>query len=248
MSEGSTYISNERILDRLREAGTLDHFDFGVRDNVFSWWCTSPDCQRGNGQAAAQQRKELASRTLEQRPQSVLPVYGIREKHFTCTLDSFQGHPKVVSAARQYAANPDQSLLISGNCGSGKTHIAVAILREMLKQGKRDLMFKSVPELMLDLRNSFEESSTTTEEEIINQFSYYKTLVLDDLGAEKFSEYAVQCLYLIIERRLNAGKTTIITTNMNIEEINDTLSSRIASRLSEYRVFKFTMSDYRTRR
>ena len=248
MMEGATYIANNKMLERLRDNGVLDHFEFRVRDNVFSWWCDTPECKAKNRPADESRQKETVNRALEEKPENILPLYGIGPKHFNSTLDTFTGYPKVISAARDYLQKQNENLLITGSCGSGKTHIAIAMLREMIRGGKRNLMFRSVPELMLELRNSFDDMSDMNEEEIIGEHTMYHCLVLDDLGAEKFSEYAVQCLYLIIDRRLNLGKRTIITTNLSVEEINETVSPRIASRLSEYRVFKFTMDDYRTKR
>jgi DNA replication protein DnaC len=73
-------------------------------------------------------------------------------------------------------------------------------------------------------------------------------LCLDDLGAEKTTEYAITTLYLIIDRRIRNEMQTIITTNLSLDEIEATLGARIASRLAEMKIIKINMPDYRKKR
>ena len=181
-------------------------------------------------------------------PERVLKWIGISKKFYSSTLDSFNGQDKYVEACRKYVERPDHSLLFTGNCGAGKTHLAVAIMRELCKQGKNCLRFVSAPELMLKLRDSFRNDACESENKIIYKFSNIGFLVIDDLGAEKVSDYSIASLYLIIDRRVREMLPTIITTNLNLEEIEEKLSPRIASRLAEYRVWKFPLQDYRKKR
>lgn len=119
-------------------------------------------------------------------------------------------------------------LFLHGPVGSGKTHLAVAVLRESARPG----CFLSSAELMLRLRESFRDGARMTEGEVISVYSEAGLLVLDDLGAEKPSEFAIQSLYLIVDRRYSGLLPVIITSNFTVGEIAERVGDRIASRIA----------------
>lgn len=150
----------------------------------------------------------------------------------------------------------DKSLFICGSVGSGKTIYAAALLMEAFKQDYTNAltldhhdvplfptrMFITVPELLMKIRGAFNKPKHSTiqdtnevswsEEDIIDQYSNIEMLVLDDLGAEKQSEWALQTLYLIINKRYENLRPTIITSNMSLDELGDALGNdRIPSRI-----------------
>ena len=125
----------------------------------------------------------------------------------------------------QYNAESKRGLFIHGPVGTGKTHIAAALLRT------RSGMGNTVPRLLLSLRKSFEDQETS-EAQIIDRYSRYSFLVLDDMGAEKSSEYSIQSLYLIIDQRYRDMLPTIITSNLSLTELANKLDDRIASRIA----------------
>jgi len=166
---------------------------------------------------------------------------GISRLYRDCGFDSFTGNDKLVSALRELSKS-DQSIVLRGPTGCGKTHLAVSIAKE---QG--DFIFISVPDLLLKIRSSF-NGGLVSEEEIINEYSSVKTLILDDMGAEKTSEFAITTLYIILDRRIRECLKTIITTNLLQTEIEATFGARIASRMSAMENIKINMPDYRKKR
>jgi len=134
------------------------------------------------------------------------------------------------------------SLYLWGKCGSGKTHLAVSLIK------KFNGYFKSVPELLLDIRASFNtvHSGNTTEKSIIDYYSKLDLLCLDDLGAEKVTDYSLQTLYLIIDRRMRELKNTIFTSNLSLSELSIKLNDRISSRIAGMgRIIKLESKDQR---
>lgn len=130
------------------------------------------------------------------------------------------------------------SLYLTGQRGSGKTHMAAAMIREIVMDktpwhSTASLQWVSVPDLLLEIRASFREKAERSEQEIIEQYSECRVLVLDDLGAEKTTEWSLQTLYTILDRRYREERQTIITSNLSLDELADKLDDRIASRLSE---------------
>jgi len=182
----------------------------------------------------------------EPKPVSILGSCGVDRKYRDCTFDKFQGGSKLVEDLKRLVLN-GKSVLLTGNTGCGKTHLAVAMMAEFLKS-RLDALFVTLPDLLLEIRSTFSERSTTTEKSLVEWFSTKQFLVLDDLGAEKPSEFTVATLYLILDRRIRQERQTIITTNLTIGEIAEYSSARIASRISEMETIKVNMPDYRKMR
>jgi len=123
-----------------------------------------------------------------------------------------------------------EGLFLHGSAGTGKTHLAVALLKHRgLDRGS----FTTVPGLLLEIRSSFKDHAECSEESIIDHYSAAKPLVMDDLGVEKASEFAMQTLYLIIDHRYANLNPPIITSNLSLGEIANKVGDRIASRIAE---------------
>ncbi len=169
---------------------------------------------------------------------------GIAKRHQECSFETFKSNEKLVKDLRGI----EGSIVLIGKTGSGKTHLAISIFREAKVSDARNGYFITVPELLLKIRSAFTPGSTETEEDLIKRFAGYEILVLDDLGAEKTTEWSITTLYLILDRRNREMKRTIVTTNLTLQDIENTLGARIASRLAEMRVIKLNMQDYRKNR
>ena len=152
------------------------------------------------------------------------------------------------------------SILLTGKTGCGKTHLAVSIVTELIKRNfdLYDCLFVTAPELLLEIRATFRPSykkyddcgncEADTENDVLDKYSKCELLILDDLGAEKVSDFTIQSLYLVIDRRNKNLKPTIVTTNLSLEEIETQIDARMASRLADMKIIKLNMPDYRKKR
>ncbi len=135
-----------------------------------------------------------------------------------------------------------ENLFLTGDNGVGKTHLAAAIVNEY------DGRWWFVPHMLMTIRDTFRPGSGTTELQFMNAWSVMSLpVVLDDLGAEKTSEWSLQTLLVILNNRLENEHPTIITTNKTLDEIH-ALDPRIASRLSAYRQIVLEGDDRRATR
>jgi len=183
---------------------------------------------------------------VEVRPVSILGACGVDKKYRSCSFDTFQGGRKLIEDLKRLT-NEGKSVILTGNTGSGKTHLAVSMMAEFVK-GRFDALFVTLPDLLLEIRDSFSGKSSITEKAIVEWYSTKQFLVLDDVGAEKPSEFTVSTLYLILDRRIRQERQTIITTNLDMRGIEEYAGARIASRISEMENIKVNMPDYRKAR
>ena len=148
-----------------------------------------------------------------------------------------------LTAAKSFAQDPQGWLVMAGDPGCGKTHLAVAVAGERLKAGK-PVFFTFVPDLLDYLRYTFSPESRVTYDKRFEQVKQAPLLVLDDLGAESSTAWANEKLYQIIVHRHNARLPTIITTR----RVPDNPKDPVASRLHDSRlvtVVPITAPDYR---
>lgn len=175
---------------------------------------------------------------------------GISQRFKNRKFDTFKltkDNKKAFEIAKRYADKYpiNNGLLITGTCGTGKTHIAVAILHAILEKGYPGL-FVTVPDLLAEIRKSFNNDG---ESKKIKDIMSARFLVLDDLGAEKTTDWVQEQLYMIINHRYEYELPTVITSNLDIGQLAQKIGERSASRLLEmcYGV-RLNGEDYRAKR
>ena len=108
----------------------------------------------------------------------------------------------------------DKGLLLHGPHGVGKTHLAVGILKAAIRtKGARGFFFET-RELLRLVRDTYNRSVEETEMEVLRPLLEADLLVLDDLGAERTSEWVQETLGLVVNTRYNARRPTVFTSNL----------------------------------
>jgi DNA replication protein DnaC len=127
--------------------------------------------------------------------------------------------------ARRYAGNLDGWLLIIGNYGSGKTHLAAAIANFAVGMGVPTL-FLTVPDLLDTLRFAYDAEDTTFEQRF-EEIRSANLLVLDDFGTHNATEWAQEKLFQIINYRYINHLPLVVTTNLAMDQIEGRIRSRL---------------------
>lgn len=184
----------------------------------------------------------------------------IPKRYQHCTLTNFLAYNEslesAVRKAQAVAKDPiGKGLLFEGQPGVGKTHLAVAVLKEIIETSHARGLFYDTRDLLRLIRSTYDPSIRTTEIEVLRPVMYADVLVLDDLGAEKTSEWVEETMNLIVNTRYNERRLTIFTSNF--EDIPDEtepnsllfrIGARMRSRLHEMCEFVvLDAADYRER-
>jgi DNA replication protein DnaC len=132
--------------------------------------------------------------------------------------------------AKLYADDPVGWFILTGPCGCGKTHLAVAIAKQLLEAGYTVLVM-TVPDIMDRLRSTFSPSTEQTFDEMFTQMKEVEVLVLDDFGAEQGSDWVKEKVFQLFNHRYNKSLPTIVTSNnIDLEGIDHRVYSRLHDR------------------
>jgi DNA replication protein DnaC len=214
---------------------------------------------------------------LRARGQALLAAARIPKRYEHCELASYTtdfpganrslgfAHLSASKFAEEYDPRDGTGLLIIGQIGTGKTHLAVGIVKELILNKGIPFLFYDYRELLKEIQNSYNATVQTTELDVLRPVFETDVLVLDELGAVKPTEWVWDTVSLILNTRYNDNRTTIITTNFEdqpaagangsvsaaraatrAETLGDRIGERMRSRLHEMcRVIKMEGEDFR---
>src|ERR1044071_2087813 len=167
----------------------------------------------------------------------------IPRRYFHCRLRKFDdaGNTVLATAKRRVSDFVDgwlpginvRGLLLTGNCGSGKTHLAVAALLELIQCDKGGrLLFSNFQDLIQEIQASFDDDHVSSQCELRRPLLEADLVVRDELGSQKPSQFVNDVLYYVINSRYNDERTTIFTTNF-ADDLTERIGERLRSRLWE---------------
>lgn len=190
-----------------------------------------------------EQIREAQERHRRDRIEHLFSVSRLGDRFAQCRFDTFEKRPgteKALQVCRKYADTFDQAegigVLLWGNPGTGKSHLAAAVCHALLHKGYT-VVFQSVPELLGRLRDSYRDGANESERGIMRALMDADLVVLDDLGAEKLTDWTLDTLFRIVDGRYRAKRAMIVTTNLDPQTLTAYVSEKIVDRFAECLVF-----------
>jgi DNA replication protein DnaC len=178
--------------------------------------------------------------------ESLLKSARIPRRYAHCEFANFETHTdsqreafrRAVRIVEDFPVN-SKGLLLYGDNGVGKTHLAVAIMREAIRRKTARAVFYETAELLKLVRNTYNNQVEATELDVLEPALHADLLVLDDLGRENKSPWVEETLGLVVNTRYNERRLTVFTSNLSDIENTEPasfafqLGLRIRSRLKE---------------
>lgn len=182
--------------------------------------------------------EEIAKLEEKQAQRDKLERYqksGVPERYFNESLDTYKITNKMQATAAKAATNflhaakcgEFKSLVMLGNAGTGKTHLACAIIREV--GGK----YRTAPEIVEEMRRTKSFTANDTEAEIIDYYGRVKLLVIDEIGRGISATDEKYMVYQLVNARYNTRKPTVLISNLGKSDFLQYIGVAAADRLVE---------------
>jgi len=186
----------------------------------------------------------------------------IPHRYCNCNLKNYRPYPDNEESYKtvldyltrfQQLESQGRWLVMIGEYGTGKTHLAVALMKKICfdyagqavtkykdfplsiirdQINNRPVLFVKAPELLEKIRSAYEYEDVN-ENDVLAGYKYKKFLVIDDLGSEKPSEWQQEKLYTILDYRYSNLRPTVITSNYDLNELLPRIGQRVVERIQE---------------
>ena len=182
-------------------------------------------------QEREQALKEKRDRELKRLIDINTRTSGMPDKFKRRIFDTFEvtkENDKAFRTCKAYAERFDElskreqnGLVLIGQIGTGKTHLAASIANALLQTGKRVICMPSV-DMLAKIRATYKANEN--DDEIMNDLKTADLLIIDDLGKEKATEWTSQTIYSIINARYENERPIVITTNYTLKNLVDRMT------------------------
>lgn len=237
------------------ESWLVEQFDGG--------WKAAP-CQQCQWQALNWRHVDEKVRNVarnERRAEIVnqrLIESGITPRFRGCTFDTFiadgQAKRTALEWCRRYAEEFDavmqegRSQLLLGNLGTGKTHLASAIVQSVIRQFTASAILTTASEIARAVKATFAKSSRLSERDVLDELASVDLLVIDEVGVQvSTGDFGPGLLHEVIDRRYQQVLPTIVISNVTLEDLPRFIGDRALDRLRQgsSRLVRFTWDSAR---
>lgn len=178
-----------------------------------------------------EEKKLEIMQEFSKRVEKIIKNSKMSKRNLNYKFDNFEpnnSNRKVFNNLKNYSEKlvngiEKKGLILVGNNGVGKTHLACSIANKLIENGT-PVIYGTLINLLAELRNSYDTDNNISEMEIIKLYENVDLLIIDDLGKERPSEWGLEKLFTVVNSRYENNLPVIITTNYNQNTLVERLS------------------------
>ncbi|WP_394548842.1 ATP-binding protein [Priestia aryabhattai] len=194
-------------------------------------------------EAEARKKEEIANaKYQEQRKlREMFSISDLGERFDQASFEKFKSTPGAENALKFSKRFVNEfntelwkglALMLWGVPGNGKSLLAASVANELESKGKT-VVFISMSNLLQKIRSTFNNNNKESENEIMKALHTCDLLIIDDIGAEKVTDWVEDVIYRIVDGRYTRKKTIFITSNLNPDDLEKKIGKRSMDRLTE---------------
>jgi len=224
-----------------REAHCERHGSYTARHVYRAIWSPCPACA---AEAEAARKADEERERFERRRKhltDLLQASAIPARFVARTFDGFvaptPAHQHALTVCRDYAEQFDgfarrgAGLILSGRPGTGKSHLAAAILQVLVE--RRSVLYTTCMDLIRAVRETWRRDSDRTATQVLNALQRLDLLAIDEVGVQTGTENEQAILFDVLDRRYREVKPTILLTNLDKGGLQEFVGERTFDRLAE---------------
>lgn len=224
-----------------RHAECPAHGVFTSRNIIGRVWSQCPDCEAAA--RAEREREEAADRQRfnEERHRRMMAAAQIPARFERCAFDNYvattDGQRQALATARDFAedfevhAKRGATLILSGQPGTGKSHLTGAILRALMPT--KDVRYTTCMDLIRAVRETWRKDAQHSESAMLGYFESLDLLAIDEVGMQYGTEGEQTILFDVLDRRYRQVKPTVLLTNLDKDGLKALVGERTFDRLRE---------------
>lgn len=246
-------LESRPIANQTRPATCERHGEYMQR-KILAIWTRCPDCEAGRRAREAQELASAQALALKVKLQARLGQAAIPKRFIGRTFDNFDAitsaQQSALAVARRYAeqfdthAEAGTGLIFSGNVGTGKSHLAAAILQSQLE--RRGVFYATCADLIRMVRETWRKGAAKSEREVLRFLAEIDLLAIDEVGVQYGTESEQHTLFDVLDLRWREVKPTLLLTNQDAAGLKAYLGERTYDRLRDTcRMVPFTWESHR---
>ena len=194
--------------------------------------------QKDEERIAAERVKNAADRLANKLGAALIPTR-FRDRSFEGYKATEPKQIKALTICREYAENfaehfkAGRCLLLLGNVGTGKTHLATAIANHVMRTTTATAVYRTVGGILQHIKGSYDRESGYSEADAFAAYTTPSLLIIDEVGATKPTEFELASLFNIINARYEEQMPTVIISNLPPKSLPEALGERCVDRLRE---------------